>query len=98
MKQMQAIRIRVIIVPASPGLWKVDNLVGCYGFLRAATTSERAYRIMMRHMVSYFQTSVQCYANMCTGLLDHTWSGYRGNSSLTALEKVIKATYTVYGQ
>ena len=52
----------------------------------------------MKHMVRYFQTLVQPYANMYTGLLDHTWSGYRGNSSLTALKEVIQATYAAYGQ
>ncbi|KAE8441684.1 hypothetical protein EG329_004557 [Mollisiaceae sp. DMI_Dod_QoI] len=32
------------------------------------------------------------------GLLDHTWSGYRGTDSLTALKQVIQETYLAYGQ
>jgi len=45
----------------------------------------------------YIRSGVQDY-DETYGLLDHTWSEYRGNASLAALEQVIQQTYSAYGQ
>jgi hypothetical protein len=52
----------------------------------------------MKHMVSNSRCLFKCHADFHKGLLDHTWSGYRGNASLAALQDVIQVTYAAYGQ
>ncbi|KUJ13185.1 glycoside hydrolase [Mollisia scopiformis] len=47
---------------------------------------------------SYYIRSGTQDSDESYGLLDHTWSGYRGNASLVALEQVIQQTYAAYGQ
>jgi hypothetical protein len=33
-----------------------------------------------------------------TGLLDHTWSEYRGVNSSAAIKQLVQQTYAAYGQ
>jgi len=44
----------------------------------------------------YIRQGVQD-ADETYGLLDHTWSEYRGNASLAAIAQLIESTYAAYG-
>lgn len=71
--------------------WMLWVLAGSY-FIRSGTQD---------YDESYGES---CFANRIlkrltpSGLLDHKWSDYRGDASLTALKLVIQQTYAAYGQ
>jgi len=76
--------------------WMLWVLAGSY-YIRSGTLDyDEPYG--KQHSEAWFRVDSDRLANLLLGLLSHTWSGYRGNASLAALEQVIEATYSVYGQ